>query len=82
MILTTTPVRDVITPLPSPPLYLSTVLTLTNSESVYVFLRDAETGYLSAGIQVPYSCMTSESDSHLFTYMVPVVPEIPLYRTV
>lgn len=42
----------------------------SSSESVFVFLRDSDTGILSAGIQVAYSCMTSESSSHVFTYMV------------
>ncbi|CAM9737189.1 unnamed protein product [Ectocarpus sp. 8 AP-2014] len=41
----------------------------SHSESVFVFLRDSDTGILSAGIQVAYSCMTSESSSHVFTYM-------------
>ncbi|CAN0502911.1 unnamed protein product [Ectocarpus sp. 12 AP-2014] len=41
----------------------------SHSETVIVFLRDPDTGVLSAGIQVPYSCMTSESSSHVFTYM-------------
>ncbi|CAM9511484.1 unnamed protein product, partial [Ectocarpus fasciculatus] len=41
----------------------------SHSESVFVFLRDSDTGILSAGIQVAYSCMTNESSSHVFTYM-------------
>ncbi|CAN0469176.1 unnamed protein product, partial [Ectocarpus sp. 12 AP-2014] len=41
----------------------------SHSESVFVFLRDSDTGILSAGIQVAYSCMTSESSNHVFTYM-------------
>ncbi|CAN0175933.1 unnamed protein product, partial [Scytosiphon promiscuus] len=40
-----------------------------HSESVFMFLRDPDTGILSAGIQVAYSCMTSESSSHVFTFV-------------
>ncbi|CAM9165602.1 unnamed protein product, partial [Hapterophycus canaliculatus] len=41
----------------------------SHSESVFMFLRDPGTGVLSAGVQVAYSCMTSESNSHVFTYV-------------
>ncbi|CAM9308303.1 unnamed protein product, partial [Laminaria digitata] len=41
----------------------------SHSESVFVSLRDADTGIYSAGIQVPYSCTTSASSSHTFNYM-------------
>lgn len=46
------------------------LLVMLRSESVFMFLRDSDTGILSAGTQVSYSCMTSESSSHVFTFMV------------
>ncbi|CAM9655141.1 unnamed protein product, partial [Ectocarpus sp. 13 AM-2016] len=53
----------------------------SHSETVIVFLRDPDTGVLSAGIQVPYSCMTSESSSHVFTYMgIGLTKENKLYE--
>ncbi|CAM9286399.1 unnamed protein product [Ectocarpus sp. 4 AP-2014] len=53
----------------------------SHSESVFVFLRDSDTGILSAGIQVAYSCMTSESSSHVFTYMgIGLTKEDKLYE--
>lgn len=39
-------------------------------ENIFAFLDDPATGDVSAGIQIPYSCMTSESSSHYFTYVV------------
>lgn len=40
-----------------------------HKEWVYIFLHDPETGVTSTGIQMSYSCITSASDSHVFTYM-------------
>ncbi|CAN0315183.1 unnamed protein product, partial [Ascophyllum nodosum] len=40
-----------------------------HKENIYVFLNDPLTDTVSAGIQVPYSCMTNESSSHFFTYV-------------
>lgn len=40
------------------------------SEWVYIFLHDPETNALSTGIQTSYTCVTSVSNSHIFTYMV------------
>lgn len=40
------------------------------SESIFGFLNDSETGLVSTGIQVPYTCMTNESTSYTFTYVV------------
>ncbi|CAM9355594.1 unnamed protein product, partial [Laminaria digitata] len=39
------------------------------SEWVYIFLVDPATNVPSTGIQISYSCMTEESNSHVFTYM-------------
>ena len=36
---------------------------------MYIFLNDPETGIVSTGIQVPYGCITSTSESHPFTYV-------------
>ncbi|CAN0053200.1 unnamed protein product, partial [Ascophyllum nodosum] len=38
-------------------------------ENVYAYLNDPLTSEVSAGIQIAYSCMTSESSSHYFTYV-------------
>lgn len=42
------------------------------SEWVYIFLVDPATNAPSTGIQTSYSCVTSETNSHVFTYMVRV----------
>lgn len=42
------------------------------SASIFVFLHDPDTDILSTGIQLPYSCITNESASHAFTYVVRV----------
>eukprot|EP00904_Undaria_pinnatifida_P000566 jgi/Undpi1/1050/HiC_scaffold_10.g04513.m1 len=41
----------------------------SHSENVFIHFRDVDTGVLSAGIQVAYSCMTKSSNSHLFNYV-------------
>ncbi|CAM9660517.1 unnamed protein product, partial [Ascophyllum nodosum] len=38
-------------------------------ENVFAFLNDPLTNETSAGIQIPYSCMTNESSGHYFTYV-------------
>ena len=44
--------------------------TPPSSESVFVFLRDADSGDLSVGIQMAYNCMNNASNSHVFNFMV------------
>ena len=46
------------------------VLLFICSEWVYLFLNDPATNVPSTGIQVSYSCITEESNSHVFTYLV------------
>ncbi|CAM9707380.1 unnamed protein product [Ectocarpus fasciculatus] len=41
----------------------------THNEWMYVFLNDPDSGQVSTGIQVPYSCITNVSSSHSFTYV-------------
>eukprot|EP00904_Undaria_pinnatifida_P008172 jgi/Undpi1/4485/HiC_scaffold_17.g07839.m1 len=41
----------------------------SHSESVFIHLRDVDTGIYSAGIQVSYSCMTSASDRHISSHV-------------
>eukprot|EP00904_Undaria_pinnatifida_P008151 jgi/Undpi1/4466/HiC_scaffold_17.g07820.m1 len=40
-----------------------------HSEWVYIFLHDPATNRTSTGVQTSYSCIHSESTSHVFTYM-------------
>ncbi|CAN0113795.1 unnamed protein product [Ascophyllum nodosum] len=41
----------------------------SHSESVFVFLRDADSGDLSAGIQMAYNCVNNASNSHVFNFV-------------
>ncbi|CAN0397306.1 unnamed protein product [Ascophyllum nodosum] len=41
----------------------------SHGESITVFLMDSATGALSAGMQLPYSCMTNQSTSHVVNYV-------------
>lgn len=51
-----------------------------HSESVSVFLRDPETGHMSAGTQMPYNCINSASDRHVFNFMgISLTEEFPLF---
>ena len=48
---------------------------------MYIFLNDPDTGVVSTGIQVPYSCVTSTSDGRPFTYVVRNFLEVTLSRS-
>ena len=47
----------------------------SHRESVFAYLHNPATGQLSEGLQIPYTCMTSESISHSLTFLVGAVAE-------